>query len=204
MSWLPWPVIPKRQWPKVQFTNKRGITFEEHQAILTSEANPERRAFYEMAWHTGAAQSDLAELGAENVDRENQVIRFLRKKTGSACVLRFSDDVAAIIGTLPKTGPLFPDFQALGANHRATEFHRACRRAGVSGVSLHSYRYAWAERAKSCGYPERFAQVALGHNSRAVHEAYAAGAVPVLPALDEYEKALREKVIAILPNRAVG
>jgi|ERR1035437_1161181 hypothetical protein len=32
----------------------------------------------------------------------------------------------------------------------------------VSGVSLHSYRYAWAERALKCGFPERFAQQALG------------------------------------------
>ena len=32
---------------------------------------------------------------------------------------------------------------------------------------------AWAERAKTCGYPERFAQAALGHNSKAVHRAYA-------------------------------
>jgi RNA polymerase sigma-70 factor (ECF subfamily) len=23
---------------------------------------------------------------------------------------------------------------------------------GIKGVSLHSYRYAWAERAKTCGY----------------------------------------------------
>lgn len=44
---------------------------------------------------------------------------------------------------------------------------------GIKGVTLHSYRYAWAERAKVCGYPERFAQEALGHNSKAVHRAYA-------------------------------
>jgi hypothetical protein len=35
----------------------------------------------------------------------------------------------------------------------------------IQGVSLHSYRYAWAERARRCGYPERFAQEALGHNT---------------------------------------
>ena len=29
-------------------------------------------------------------------------------------------------------------------------------------MSLHSYRYAWAERAKQAGYPERFAQEAPG------------------------------------------
>jgi hypothetical protein len=53
---------------------------------------------------------------------------------------------------------------------------------------LHSYRYAWAERAKTCGYPERFAQEALGHNSKAVHRAYAKKAKVKLPSLEEYEK----------------
>ena len=33
------------------------------------------------------------------------------------------------------------------------------------------FRPAWAERAKTVGYPERFAQEALGHNSKAVHRA---------------------------------
>jgi hypothetical protein len=31
-------------------------------------------------------------------------------------------------------------------------------------VTLHSYRYASAERAKVVGMPERFAQAALGHS----------------------------------------
>jgi len=48
--------------------------------------------------------------------------------------------------------------------------------------------YAWAERAKLCGYPERFAQEALGHNSKAVHRAYAKRALMKLPSLQEYEE----------------
>ncbi|MCI0537862.1 MAG: hypothetical protein L0Z50_21825 [Verrucomicrobiales bacterium] len=59
---------------------------------------------------------------------------------------------------------------------------------GIEGVSLHSYRYAWAERAKKAGYPERFAQEALGHNSAAVHRAYAKKAEVILPPLEEYER----------------
>jgi len=31
--------------------------------------------------------------------------------------------------------------------------------------------HAWAERAKTVGYPERYAQEALGHKSKAVHRA---------------------------------
>jgi hypothetical protein len=45
-----------------------------------------------------------------------------------------------------------------------------------------------AERAKQCGYPERYAQLALGHNSKAVHRAYARRAHVQLPPLEDYEK----------------
>jgi integrase len=55
-------------------------------------------------------------------------------------------------------------------------------------VSLHSYRYAWAERARAAGYPERYAQEALGHTSAAVHRAYAKGARVNLPSLEDYEQ----------------
>jgi hypothetical protein len=50
------------------------------------------------------------------------------------------------------------------------------------------YRYAWAERALKCGFPERFAQQALGHNSKAVHRAYAKHAEVTVPSLDDWEK----------------
>src|SRR5436189_4073153 len=85
--------------------------------------------------------------------------------------------------------------------HRATEFARACRRLMIKGVTLHSYRYAWAERARTCGYPERFAQEALGHNSQAVHRSYAKRAQVRLPSLEQYERnAADENVIPIGPQ----
>ena len=58
----------------------------------------------------------------------------------------------------------------------------------IKGVTLHSYRYAWAERAKTAGYSERFALEALGHNSKAEHRAYARKAKVELPSFGEYEK----------------
>ena len=58
----------------------------------------------------------------------------------------------------------------------------------MAGVSLHCYRYAWAERAKVVGMPERFAQAALGHSSKAIHRAYAKKAVIIAPSLEDYEK----------------
>jgi integrase len=88
---------------------------------------------------------------------------------------------------LPTTGVLFPNLSKFTANDRASRFRRRCHSAGVSGVTLHCYRYAWAERAKTVGMPERFAQAALGHNSKAIHRAYAKKAVIIAPSLEDYE-----------------
>jgi hypothetical protein len=54
-------------------------------------------------------------------------------------------------------------------------------------VALHCYRYAWAERALECGYPERFAQQNLGHNSKAVHHAHSKNAEVIIPSLEDWE-----------------
>jgi integrase len=197
MNWLPWPVLPKKRWPQIVFKEKRAITLAEHQRIVAREQNRERRVFYQLAWHLGAAQSDLASLQAEDVDWENHIISFARKKTKSIAIMRFDEDVAQILQDLPGSGALFPYLQSVRAGDRSTEFGQRCRLLGIKGVSLHSYRYAWAERAKVAGYPERFAQEALGHNSKAVHRAYARKAQVELPSLGEYER--RRKAQAEIP-----
>jgi hypothetical protein len=77
---------------------------------------------------------------------------------------------------------------------RATEFKQRCEGLAIAGVTLHSYRYSWAERALQCGYPERFAQQALGHNSKAVHHAYAKRAEVTVPSLEDWEKQWKRRL----------
>jgi integrase len=193
MNWLPWPLLPKRQWPTIRFKEKRAITWNEHCKILEREKNPERKAFYDLAWHLGASQSDLAHLEAQDVDWLTRIICFVRMKTRWRAQqppqIRFGKAVEAVLATLPKNGPLFPNLRNVEPGHRATEFRQRCLGLGICGVTLHSYRYAWAERAKVVGYPERFAQLALGHNSKAVHRAYSRKAQVTLPPLEDYETA---------------
>ncbi len=86
----------------------------------------------------------------------------------------------------------------------AAEFARACRLLGIEGITLHSYRYAWAERARTCRYPERFAQEALGHNSKAVHRAYAKKARVLIPTLEDYERKLAAAESVIVAMTAVA
>jgi integrase len=198
MGWLPWPLIPKRLWPEIQFRPKRAITLEEHQRIVAREQNPERRDFYDLCWHLGGSQSDVANLDAEHIDWENSVIGYARQKTGSLAFIHFGEEIRTVLRRRPDSGPLLPYLQGVRAGDRATEFKQRCEGLGIKGVSLHSYRYAWAERARTAGYPERFAQEALGHNSKAVHRAYAKRAQVTLPSLDKYERcAIEENVIAL-------
>jgi integrase len=104
----------------------------------------------------------------------------------------------ALAPLLPQVGRLFTYLQTVRAGDRVTEFKQRCVGLDIQGVSLHSYRYAWAERAKTCGYPERFAQLALGHNSKAVHRAYAKKAEMALPPLEEYEREHEQKVVPLV------
>jgi len=187
LGWLPWPIIPPKLWPEMKCRKKRGITADEQQRILEAEKNPERHRFYRLLWEIGSAQTDAALLETANIDWERRVLTYQRQKTGEWSNLMIGKRLELLLREFSKDGPLFPHLRTLTASARAAEFYRRCRILGIKGVSLHSYRYAWAQRAKAAGYPARWAQNALGHNSRAVHELYAKGAEAICPSLETYE-----------------
>src|SRR3989442_416958 len=87
MNWLPWPLIPKRLWPEGRFQPNCAITIQEHSLIIEHEKNPERRNFYELCWHLGGSQSDIANLRAEDVDWPDQTIAYARRNTGSRAMI---------------------------------------------------------------------------------------------------------------------
>jgi len=172
MGWLPWPLLAKKMWPTVTYQPKRGITLEEHHRIIAREGNAERRDFYELCWHLGGSQSDVADLCAEDVDWSDWTIGYNRHKLMNRpasrikpAIIHFGEEVAEILKRLPDSGPLFPYLRTVRAGDRATEFHQRCVGLGIHGVSLHSYRYAWAERARKCGFPLRFAVAARHRRS---------------------------------------
>lgn len=202
IGWLPWRILPPAEWKMKKAKPRRGITAEDHARILAAEGNQEKHSFYRLLWEIGASQSDAAQLTAENVRWNDGVLVYQRQKTGNTACVRLGDALAALLRSLPAEGPLFPKLSASNAGARSAEFSRRCRLLGLKGLSLHSYRYAWAHRAKNLGYPERWAQNALGHNSRAVHQAYAKGGEASFHSLDFYEanaKPLAGKVIPLDP-----
>lgn len=197
MGWLLGPVLPRAKWPKIVYAAKRAITESEHRMICQREPNPERRAFYEVLWHTGASQTDAAMIRAENIDWQTRILRYSRKKTESPAAIQIGPDLEAILRGLPSSGPLFPYLRTVRCSDRASEFRERCQGLGIRGVTLHSYRYAWAQRAKALGYPERWAQQALGHSSKAVHRAYADGGEMEVPSLDAWVAQRHCKVVAM-------
>ena len=140
------------------------------------EQNEERRRYYQFLWETGAAQTDAANMTAENIDWKNRQIVYLRSKTGTPAYISIGEGLERLLSELPSSSPLFPRIGQTNNSARSAEFCRRLRTIGLKGVSLHSYRYGWAERAYEAGYPERWAQYTLGQRSRAVHQAYARGA----------------------------
>lgn len=191
MNWLAWPLVPKRQWPAVRFKEKRAVTAEEHQRIIAAEIHPDRKAFYDLCWHLGGSQGDIALLTGESVDWVQHTVAFHRKKTKVPVIFHLGPTALSLLRDLPAKGFLFPRLANMKSSDRATEFRERCEKLGIFGITLHSYRYSWAGRAKQAGYPERFAQESLGHGSKAVHRTYAAHALMRLPSLESYEAAAR-------------
>jgi integrase len=187
LGWIAIPIVAPYLWPKYEAKERRGITHDEQESILAIEKKAEWKLYLELLWETGAAQSDAVSMTAEDVDWTSRTITYFRMKTGSRAQFTISKKLEVVLSHLPTTGALFPRLSTFTANDRASRFRRRCHKAGVKGVTLHSYRYAWAERAKVVGMPERFAQAALGHNSKAIHRAYAKKAQIIVPSLEEYE-----------------
>jgi len=185
-------VLPKKLFPKIKHKDQRGITWEEHSLIIDREGNPERRDYYDPCWYLGGSQSDIASLDAKDIDYQRRAFAYDRKKTTTLGGMRIGPKAWEVIERRPRTGPLFPYLITVREADRATEFKQRCEGLGIKGVTLHSYRYGWAERSADSGYPERYAQRALGQGSKIVAGAYAKKAQKELPSLEDYEEAQRK------------
>ena len=200
LGWLLMPVMADAAWPDVRKRKFTAITEDEHRRIVGREHNLERKLYYEMLRETGGAQTDIASLHADQVNFENETIRFRRRKlagkeSGGESLLRIGPSLKKLLLQLPSEGYLFPNVNAWNSNTRSSEFCRRCRMLRIEGRSLHSYRYAWAQRARAAGMPEREAMNHLGHESRAIHAAYAGGATVATLPLEFYEAQKLENVV---------
>src|SRR6185503_13980226 len=189
-GWLVRPILVPRDWPVLSGAQRRGITEAEHDALLAKERNEEWRRYLRLLWEVGCSQGDGAMQTRQSVDWEARTLSFQRRKLpedSEPTCLAIGTRLESLLRELPQAGPLFPRLRLMTAENRAGHFQKLCARAGVRGVTLHFYRYAWAERAARAGYPVRWAKAALGHKSTAVHLAYAKKAATTCPSLEEFE-----------------
>ena len=154
MGWIPSPILPRKMWPKMKKKEKRAITEQEHNQLLAA-VDKEWRMYLQLLWFIGASQTDGANLTSANIDWKNRVLTYGRQKLNGrslppACLV-IGKGLEAILWRLPRNGPLFPNIKLLDDRSRACFMWKLCKRVRVEGVSLHSYRYSWAERAKVAG-----------------------------------------------------
>jgi hypothetical protein len=197
MGWLLHWVLPKAAWPKVKRRPRRAITSAQHQRIITNEPDRERRQYYQMLWLSGGAQTDVAHFHSDCIDQPTQTIRFQRKKMrsrdGGHCRIPIGKEIQTFLKQFPAEGWFFPGIRSESSSQRAARFKALCCRLEISDITLHSYRYALAERALCAGMPEKAAMAYLGHKSRSGHYAYAKNATIVVNPLSYYEEQNRAK-----------
>ena len=78
---------------EVEF-KERAIIWEEHQAIVARELNPERKAFYKLAWHLRVRSPISRASKPNNCIGKHNVISFARRCF--IAIMRFDDEVAEI------------------------------------------------------------------------------------------------------------
>jgi integrase len=142
------PLLSPKLWPKVKWRKKRGISEAEHQRIISTECNPERRLYYKLLRETGGSQSDVVNLTSDNIDWENRILWFHRgklKPEAEPARITIGPRLEALLRQLPAQGPLFPYWSQTRTEDRAAEFRRRCRILKLEGISVHCYRYGWAE-----------------------------------------------------------
>ena len=176
LGWLLAPVLARKVWPA--FRTKKGIaiTFEQHRRLVDAEPDEEFARYLEVLWETGGAQTDIACLHRDSINLFTRRLIFNRRKLerrsmGEVAIV-IGDELQRILGQLPATGFLFPGLAKQDDKVRSSRFRKVADRQAFPEITLHSYRYAWARRAKSFGMPLREAMAHLGHGSKAVHQAY--------------------------------
>ncbi len=199
LGWLLTPVLARKCWPRFQSNRTLAIKPEQHQRLVDAETDSEFKLYLQMLWETGGAQTDVACLHRDNVDLVRRRITFRRRKLQNRAMgdsaVAIGEGLEKILSQLPVQGYLFPALSKQNDKVRASRFRKIADRQGFTDISLHSYRYAWARRAKSYGMPLREAMAHLGHGSKAIHEAYSEKAEIVTLPLEYYEKQWKEKIM---------
>lgn len=130
--------------------------------------------------HTGAREQEIAKLKLTQIDLKNNTITILRSKNGNNSTLHISNMLRDVIerrinfGKIPPkdgegahgkalNGWLFPERSK--ARYNGEWFQRACARALLYDVTLHTMRHTYAARLVQNNVNPLIVQELLGHKS---------------------------------------
>ncbi len=130
--------------------------------IIDREPNTERKLFYELCWHLGGSQSDIAQLHAEDIDWTDRTVSFVRVKLRNRTnlqppIIHFGPQTEKLFKQLPRSGLLFPYLAAsevaiaLRSSNNAATVSQSL--ASVSILIAMRGRNAQRRLAIPCGSP---------------------------------------------------
>ena len=121
-------------------------------------------------WFTGASNTDAANMKAGNVKWDEDVLEYKRGKwikpkdhAPVRVAIAKGGKFEKLLKSLPKTGNLFPDLSQIRKANRSRIFAKIIETLGIPKVTIHGYRFAFAERAKKGGMSAEDRMANLGH-----------------------------------------
>ena len=136
----------------------------------------------------GGSQGDIASLKGEDVDWTNNTVGFTRKKSGVPVLVHLGADALNVFKDLPAEGAVSLSVPRAGRETGRRSLGNDAANLASPALRCTATVTLGRNAPRPCGYPERFAQEALGHNSKAVHRAYAKRALMKIPSLEDYER----------------
>mgnify|MGYP001288599589 CR=1 FL=1 len=192
---MPYPIMGTEMWVKHQSKPRsRAVSEEEHHKILhyinstktdlwgqyikhhprtsPKQWRDEWVNYLWFLWFTAASSSDAANMKAENIKWNENVLEYTRDKwvkpdehAPVRVAIAKGGQLEELLKRLPKSGNLFSLLSRTRVDSRSNRFRRIIDALGISGISIHGYRYAFAERAKRAGMSAEDRMANLGHST---------------------------------------
>jgi integrase len=150
---------------------------DEEEAVLLKHCCPYLQDLVVFSINTGLRHGDVLNLKWKEVDLEAACIRMLIKKTREVLEIPLNDQAMKVVRAWhgmkktawvfynPETGDQFKDLW-LGLK-------KACRKAGLEGITWHTFRHTFASRLTGSGVDLVTVKELLGHSEISVTMRYA-------------------------------
>lgn len=125
---------------------------------------------------TGARYSEISKLQWRQVDLNSRSIHLYRPKVKNQSMLKMNDTLLSIMQRRSdsKSGDfVFTSKDGSSRNYSPIAFKRACERAGLHDVTIHTLRHSCASWMAIAGMPLQQIQQQLGHKTIAMTQRYA-------------------------------